>query len=93
MSEIVSNGVPEVECLGCERKVACLRVSDGTVYRPVTWLYNQPKWPTLGWCPQCQHAARATCSKSGDKHDGDRAGQGCVGCDAHDGKAVHPGMT
>ena len=46
--------IPEVECIWCERKVRCIRVSDGTVYRPLAWTFNPEHHPLLGVCTDCQ---------------------------------------
>jgi hypothetical protein len=50
---------PEVDCLGCSRRVRCALMKDGTLYRPFAWTFTEPKYPLLGWCPQCQEAAGA----------------------------------
>lgn len=43
---------PECECLGCGRKVRCIRVKDGTMYRPFAWFFPTPG--VLGWCGECR---------------------------------------
>jgi hypothetical protein len=46
--------VPEVECSGCKRRVKCVRVSDGTVYRPFAWTFNDESKPLVGLCGDCR---------------------------------------
>ncbi len=45
---------PEVTCVGCGRTASCVRVADGTVYRPVTWRFDDEAQPRRGTCPDCQ---------------------------------------
>jgi hypothetical protein len=44
----------EVECSGCKRRVKCIRVSDGTVYRPFSWTFNDDSKPLVGLCGDCR---------------------------------------
>ena len=46
--------VPQVECSSCGRKVACARVSDGTIYRPFAWTYPDEAQPLRGLCGGCK---------------------------------------
>jgi hypothetical protein len=46
--------VPEVECSGCKRRVKCVRVSDGTVYRPFAWIFTDDSKPLVGLCGSCE---------------------------------------
>lgn len=46
--------VPQVECAGCGRKVACIRVSDGTIYRPFAWVFSDEAQPLRGLCGGCK---------------------------------------
>lgn len=46
--------VPEVECFGCGRRAACLRMKDGTVYKPFAWKYPDVTEPLGGICGDCQ---------------------------------------
>lgn len=46
--------LPEVTCTGCGRRVKCIRVSDGTVYKPIAWLYPDETKPLEGLCGACQ---------------------------------------
>lgn len=46
--------LPEVECIGCRRRARCVRVSDGTIYRPMAWVYPNNGTPLLGHCRDCQ---------------------------------------
>lgn len=82
--------VPEVECLGCGRTASCLRVANGTVYRPFAWLFSYPPQPRLGWCPACREAHERSCTTNLGAHNPVAAGEGCLGCDVLDGTAVHP---
>jgi hypothetical protein len=43
-------GVPSVECLACGRVVACVRVSEGRVIRPIAWIYPDESTPLRGVC-------------------------------------------
>ncbi len=51
---------PEVECVDCERRVRCIRVKDGTVYRPLAWKFPDPSFPLNGFCGDCQIVYLAT---------------------------------
>lgn len=51
--------VPEVECMGCKRRARCVRVSDGTVYKPTAWSYPIEATPLRGLCRDCQAKAEA----------------------------------
>jgi hypothetical protein len=44
----------QVQCVGCGRVAACVRVSDGTMYKPTAWVYPSPHTPMRGVCGQCQ---------------------------------------
>lgn len=46
--------LPEVTCASCNRTVKCIRVSDGTVYRPIAWTYPDDAKPLEGICGGCQ---------------------------------------
>lgn len=48
------NVTPEVECSGCGRRAECMRMSDGTVYRPFAWAYPDESKPLSGICRGCQ---------------------------------------
>lgn len=49
--------LPVVTCLGCGRQVECMRVKDGTVYRPTGWRYPDPNEPLRGECGACHRYA------------------------------------
>jgi hypothetical protein len=51
--------VPEVTCLGCGRRAACMRMRDGTVYKPFAWKYPKADAPLSGVCGDCQCRAEA----------------------------------
>lgn len=46
-------GVPTVTCVQCARRVDCIRVADGTVYRPLTWAFPFLGRPYEGYCVDC----------------------------------------
>lgn len=53
----VENDVPKVTCSRCERVANCIRVSDGTVYKPTAWQYPDKAKPFEGVCGGCQDTA------------------------------------
>ena len=53
------NDIPEVECIDCQRHVRCIRVKDGTIYRPMAWTYPDEATPLRGVCHDCHLRAKA----------------------------------
>ncbi len=47
-------GVPEVTCTDCGRVAQCMRMRDGTVYKPAAWLYPDAAKPLVGFCSMCR---------------------------------------
>lgn len=45
--------VPHVTCSGCGRQAACVRMLDGTVYRPFAWTFPDAQTPRVGLCGGC----------------------------------------
>ena len=45
---------PTVTCRCCARTCACLRVKDGTVYRPFAWTFPNAATPLVGLCGGCR---------------------------------------
>ena len=39
-----------VTCSKCDRTARCIRMTDGTVYRPTGWTYPDPTMPMVGVC-------------------------------------------
>jgi hypothetical protein len=48
---VTSSGAPYVECLVCKREVPCVKLKDGTVYKPFAWTYPDEEQPLMGVCP------------------------------------------
>lgn len=46
--------VPTATCSSCGHQAKCIRVSDGTVYRPTAWVYPDPAKPLEGLCGGCR---------------------------------------
>jgi len=45
---------PIVTCARCARACSCVRVKDGTVYRPLAWTFPDTATPLVGLCGGCQ---------------------------------------
>jgi hypothetical protein len=50
---------PKVTCTNCRREARCIRVSDGTIYKPTAWTYPDSTTPLLGICSACSAALDA----------------------------------
>ncbi len=53
------SSIPNVKCLGCDRVAPCMRMKDGTVYKPFAWQYPNDSDPMRGVCGDCQTKAQA----------------------------------
>ena len=51
---------PVVICTGCGRQVECIRVKEGTLYRPFAWTFADAEWPLLGVCGGCPFVPSTT---------------------------------
>jgi hypothetical protein len=49
--------LPRATCTECGRVVECVRVQDGTIYKPTAWTYPNPDEPLRGVCGGCQRAS------------------------------------
>lgn len=59
-----------VTCTDCGRSVRCIRMRDGTEYKPFAWSYLDPAQPLRGVCPTCKSrraAARMLSAQSEDE--------------------------
>jgi hypothetical protein len=43
-----------VTCVDCGRQIPCIRVKDGTLYRPLAWTFSDAHAPFRGTCSKCQ---------------------------------------
>jgi endogenous inhibitor of DNA gyrase (YacG/DUF329 family) len=71
--------LPEVTCITCGRTVTCIRVSDGTVYKPFEWVYPDGAKPLEGNCGGCRTLI-------------DRLEHACPDCGEDARNANHEGM-
>lgn len=55
-----TNDTPEVQCSGCHRRVACMVMTDGTIYRPFAWTFLDEKKPLVGTCQNCSQNKEPT---------------------------------
>jgi hypothetical protein len=53
---------PVVTCANCSRQVVCVKMDDGTVYRPFEWTFPDPSMPLVGYCRDCYDALLAVAS-------------------------------
>jgi hypothetical protein len=51
---VTCHGAPYVECLVCARIVPCVKLVDGTVYKPFGWTYPDADRPLMGVCQNHQ---------------------------------------
>jgi len=59
-----------VTCTDCKREARCLRMGDGTEYKPYAWSYLDSAQPMVGVCPLCKSrraAARMVSAASEDE--------------------------
>lgn len=52
----IGQEVHQVVCTCCHRKVRCIRVDDGTIYRPFRWTFPDEAKPLEGICFDCYQA-------------------------------------
>lgn len=49
-----SQPLPTVVCTSCGHVASCVRMKDGTVYKPIAWAYPDRSMPMQGICGACR---------------------------------------